>query len=89
MFYGTPFQTLHYTLSNILYQGKPKDQMFLNTSVASQMVFLRRRSHFGYFGAALKIIYWLGSELWPSRKFKVAFSSHPKLLATLMGPVES
>ena len=28
-------------------------------------------------------------ELWSSRKFQVAFSSHPKVLATLMGLVES
>ena len=28
-------------------------------------------------------------ELWSSRKLQVTFSSHPKVLATLMGPVES
>ena len=43
---GTPTQTLHYILSNII-SGEPKDRMFLNTSVASQMVFLRFRSQFG------------------------------------------
>ena len=43
---GTPIQTLHYIISNIIL-GKPKDQMFLSKSVASQMVFLRFRSQFG------------------------------------------
>ena len=42
---GTPIQTLHYILSNII-SGEPKDRMFLNKSVASQMVFLRFRSQF-------------------------------------------
>ena len=43
---GTPIQTLHYILSNII-SGEPKDRMFLNTSVASQIIFLRFRSQFG------------------------------------------
>ena len=69
--------------------GAPNNRMFPNTPEVSQMVFSTLQKPVWLIWSCLKNYLSCSDvlgELWSSRKSQVAFSSHPKVLATLIGP---
>ena len=66
--------------------GKPNDRMSLNTSEVSQIGFAKLQKSVWLIWSCPENVLSVRMSLGTSPKFKVAFSSHLKLLTTLRGP---